>query len=255
MMRCNDTPDIGASEAKTNRDRLTLHDNAANSTYKACLSTSGHLAERSESKRRRQYQLHLYIRQLSNNRQARHPKSSKVRKCVICNTTCQEVRKHAFRCPEHRNFKLACGYSSRELADAHLYFDSHNKNDSLQSQLRLVATLQRHRRSHTEQLSYTARSYFDWESDRYPPGLTHARNRFPLHHTQGGGLHTRETESLIAARCPVCNRVCCGAMLHGFRCPRPPCVECVLELWHSPELMAHHLSGRLGERTQLQPIS
>lgn len=44
-------------------------------------------------------------------------------------------------------------------------------------------------------------------------------------------------------------------MLHGFRCPRPPCVECILELWHSPELMAHHLSGRLGERTQLQPIS
>lgn len=166
-MRCNDTPDIGASEAKTNRDRLTLHDNAANSMYEACLSTSGHLAERSGSKRRRQNQLHLYIRQLANNRQARHPKSSKVRKCAICNTTCQEVRKHAFRCPEHRNFKWACG------------FDSHNKNDSLQSQLRLVPTLPRHRRSHTEQLSYPARSYFDWESDRYPPGLTHALQSLP----------------------------------------------------------------------------
>jgi len=120
VMRCNDNPEIGTCEARSNQDRLTLHTHAANSTYKARVSTSGHLTERSESKRRRQNQLHLHMRQPDDNLQARHPK------CVICNTTCQEVRKHVFGCPEHRNFKWACEYSSRKLADAYLYFDSHN---------------------------------------------------------------------------------------------------------------------------------
>jgi len=193
---------------------------------------------------------HLRIRQSHGNLHARHPKPIRVRKCVICNSTCREVRKQVFQCHEHPLFEWACDYTSRELADARLYFDPHKAKDGLQTPSSPALTRLTRRGSHTEWSERASYSRLDVRIyDHYSPVFVHAQDRFRSHHTSSG-LRPQERESTQVDRCPTCSQLCIGEILRGFRCPRHRGVDCVrvAEPRHKPE---HQLLGHLQERTPI----